>query len=73
MRKYSIKIVKTNYITNFIKVIIPVVLMAIVVLGLKYFHINVMINIVLAIIVYFISIIITRYVTIDELKGFIKK
>ncbi|CAG7840798.1 lipid II flippase MurJ [Clostridium haemolyticum] len=72
MRKYSIKIVKTNYITNFIKVIIPVVLMAIVVLGLKYFHINVMINIVLAIIVYFISIIITRYVTIDELKGFIK-
>ncbi|MCD3193995.1 flippase [Clostridium botulinum C] len=73
MRKYSIKIVKTNYITNFIKVIIPVVLMAIVVLALKYFNINVMINIVLAIIVYFIAIIITRYVTIDELKGFIKK
>ncbi|MCD3216704.1 flippase [Clostridium botulinum C] len=73
MRKYSIKIVKTNYITNFIKVIIPVVLMTIVVLALKYFHINVMINIVLAIVVYFISIIITRYVTIDELKGFIKK
>ena len=73
MRKYSIKIVKTNYIRNFIKVIIPVVLMTIVVLALKYFHINVMINIVLAIVVYFISIIITRYVTIDELKGFIKK
>ncbi|MCD3364065.1 flippase, partial [Clostridium botulinum D/C] len=73
MRKYSIKIVKTNYITNFIKVIIPVVLMGSVVWGLKYLHINVVINIVLAIVVYFIAIIITRYVTIDQLKSFVKK
>ncbi|NFL03985.1 flippase, partial [Clostridium botulinum] len=73
MRKHSIKIVKTNYITNFIKVIIPVVLMGSIVWGLKYLHINVVINIVLAIVVYFIAIIITRYVTIDELKSFVKK
>ncbi|KOC39438.1 teichoic acid transporter, partial [Clostridium botulinum] len=73
MRKHSIKIVKTNYITNFIKVIIPVVLMGSIVWGLKYLHINVVINIVLAIMIYFIAIIITRYVTIDELKSFVKK
>lgn len=73
MRNYSIKIVKTNYIEYIIKIIFPTLLMAICIITLKYFNVNILINILSAIIIYFVFVIKFKYITLCELREFLNK
>ncbi|WP_085829468.1 flippase [Clostridium massiliodielmoense] len=73
MRKYALEVVSTNYLKNIAKIIIPILFMSISILTLKYFNINVIVNIIFAIIVYFALVICTKYIEVSELRGLIKK
>lgn len=73
MRKYALEVVSTDYLKNIIKIIIPIVFMSFGILVLKHFNINVIVNIIFAIIVYFALVIWTKYIEISELRGLIKK
>lgn len=73
MRSYSIKVVKTNYIMNITKLILPVGIMALSIAVLKYFNINVLLNILAAIIIYFLSVIYFKYISKEDLRKLLKK
>lgn len=73
MRKYSTQIVKTDYLSNIVKLILPLLTMSTVVCVLKYLNIHVLVNIALAILVYFISLIGFKYISLKDLKGILRK
>lgn len=68
MRRYSLKIVKTNYLYNIKKIMAPTIIMSLIIIVMKRFGINVLIIITSAIVVYFISILKFKYVTLEEVK-----
>lgn len=73
MRRYSIKVVRTDYFMNFIKLLLPLGIMCFCILILKHLQVHVLVNILLAIIIYFIAIVFFKYITLNELKSFMKK
>ncbi|MFD3156173.1 flippase [Haloimpatiens sp. FM7330] len=73
MQRYAFKVVKTNYMKNIIRVIMPTFIMVIGIIVMKLLNIHVIIDIVVSIIVYFSSIVIFKYMTLDEVKKFLKK
>lgn len=73
MKYYAREIIKVKNYKNIIKVLIPSILMAALTFGLKYFNINILINIVASMAIYSILIFITKYITITEIKSLIRK
>lgn len=73
MKKYSKSVISTNYFSNSVKLILPILIMSVVVLILKYYNVNVIINIISAVLVYFYSVIYFKYISINELKVLVKK
>lgn len=73
MMRYATRVVKTNYIKNFIKILIPLIIMITSVMIFKYFKVHLIINIGFAIIVYFSSVIYFKYISLDELRKFLRK
>jgi len=69
MKKFFNTVTYTTYLSNIKKVILPTLCMFVSILLFKHFNINVIINILSAIVVYFIGIALFKYVTIDELKN----
>ena len=72
MKRFFNNVVDSTYLCNFKKVILPTLFMFMSVLLFKYFNVNVIINILFAIVVYSIGIFIFRYITFDELKSLFK-
>lgn len=73
MKKYSKTVVSTNYFSNSVKLILPILIMSVVVLILNYYNVNVIINIIAAVVVYFYSAIYFKYISINEVKVLVKK
>ncbi|KOA21111.1 polysaccharide biosynthesis protein [Clostridium homopropionicum DSM 5847] len=73
MKKHSKTVVLTNYFSNSVKLILPILIMSGVILIMNYYSINVIINIILAVVVYFYSVIYFKYISINELKVLVKK
>ena len=73
MRKYCLKVVKIEYISNTLKLVIPILIMTGQIVLFRYLNINVLINICIAIVVYFLSIIYFKYIRLEDIKKLIKK
>lgn len=73
MRKYCFKIIRIGYISNAIKLTIPILLMMAQIILFKYLKINVLINIFIAIILYFLSAIYFKYIKIDDINKLMRK
>lgn len=73
MKHYSDKIIRVQELGYLSKGILPTACMALVVFYLRFLGVNVIINILVAMIVYFISIIVLKVISIDEIKAMIKK
>ncbi|MDP4143946.1 MAG: flippase [Bacillota bacterium] len=73
MRKAAFKVIRTNILSSVIKPIGPTIIMAAVIVLIKYLKINMVINIFAAVIAYFSLIILLKIITISEIRGFILK
>ncbi|WP_010239496.1 flippase [Clostridium arbusti] len=69
MRYYAKKVIVVSNYKNIIKALLPCVVMAIGIIVFKYFNINIVLNIVFSGIVYTVLILITKYITVDEVKS----
>ncbi|UZW15947.1 flippase [Clostridium pasteurianum] len=69
MRYYAKRIIIVSNYINIIKSLFPCFIMAIVIIILKYFNINVVFTIILSAIFYSIFIIITKYITLQEVRS----
>jgi len=68
MRYYAKRIIIVSNYINIIKSLFPCFIMAIVIIILKYFNINIVFTIILSAIFYSIFIIITKYITLQEVR-----
>ncbi len=73
MRKYSFSIAKTNYIANIVSLILPILIMMCQIVLFKYLGINVLVNISVAIIMYFMCIIYFKYITVEDMKRILRR
>lgn len=73
MKYYAGKVFKTPILKNILRIIPSIVLMCISIEIFKHFNINIILNILAAIAVYFLSVILTKYISKDELLMFLKK
>lgn len=71
MQKYAFKIAKTNYRKYSLQIILFTFIMAVGIVFMK--NLNVIINILISICIYFICIIGFKYLSLSEIKGFFKK
>ena len=72
MKKQGQKIIRVSYKTYVVKIMPSIFLMILFVALLKYNNINVIINIIVAMIVYIIAVFMTKYVTLKEIRGFLQ-
>lgn len=68
MRRCARKVIVTKDYFYVLQAFIPGIIMALAILGLKYMKINILIIILIAIIVYFLFALITKVITIKEIK-----
>ncbi|MFU0823645.1 MAG: Teichuronic acid biosynthesis protein TuaB [Clostridium sp.] len=73
MKKEAEKVIKVPYLKYFLKLSPSIIVMGSQILIFKYIHVNVIINIVTAVIIYFISLIGFKYISKDEIKELIKR
>lgn len=73
MKYYANKVVKLNLLKHLASVAIPTLIMSLGVVLLRYLNINIIINIVVAMVTYSISILTFKYVTVDEIKELMLK
>ncbi|WP_392486644.1 flippase [Haloimpatiens sp. FM7315] len=73
MQKYVFKVAKTSYLHNFIKIILPTILMSMGIVLMKFLNISIIVNIIASIAIYFISVILFKYMTLNEIKSFLKR
>jgi O-antigen/teichoic acid export membrane protein len=71
MRKYAKAVVNVSTFNHFIKILLPTLAMAIGIVIFNYFNVNVIVNIIVAIGVFFAAVVIFRYFTISEVKSFL--
>lgn len=71
MRKYAKEVVNVNTLKHFIKILLPTFAMAISIVIFNYLSVNVIVNIIIAIVVYFGAVVVFRYFTISEIKSFL--
>lgn len=71
MRKYAKAVVKVSTLKYFVKILLPTLVMAIGIVIFNYFNVNVIVNIIVAIVVFFAAVIGFRYFTITEIKSFL--
>jgi O-antigen/teichoic acid export membrane protein len=72
MRHYAIKVIHTPILRNISVVFIPTVVMSLWVYLLKYYNINLILNIVSAIVIYFILLLIFRVLSIKAITNMVK-
>jgi O-antigen/teichoic acid export membrane protein len=73
MRKYCFKVARTDYISNIFRLLIPILIMTGQIILFKYLNINVLINISIAIILYFLSIVYFKYITVEDVKRLLRR
>jgi O-antigen/teichoic acid export membrane protein len=73
MRRFANNVLKIQVLKQFENTLIPTIIMGAAILLIKYFNINVLVNIFAAIIIYFATVIKFKYISIDELKMLISK
>jgi O-antigen/teichoic acid export membrane protein len=73
MRRFANNVLKIQVLKQFKITLIPTIIMGAVIILLKYFNINVVVNIFAAMIVYFATVIKMKYISIEELKMLIYK
>jgi O-antigen/teichoic acid export membrane protein len=73
MRSFANNVLKIQVLKQFKITLIPTIIMGAVIILLKYFNINVVVNIFAAMIVYFAAVIKMKYISIEELKMLIYK
>jgi O-antigen/teichoic acid export membrane protein len=73
MRKYALKVTDINNLENIAKVLIPTAFMTLIIVILKYLSVNTVVIILSAILVYFISIFVFKYIKVEEVKSILIK
>lgn len=73
MKYYAKEVIIVSNTKNIVKVLFPSLLMAAITILLKYFNINIVINIIISAAAYSSFIFITKYITISEIKSIIRK
>lgn len=73
MKYYAKDLFVVSNVKNILKVLLPSLLMCVVTVSLKYFNINIVINIIISAAAYSSFIFITKYITISEIKSIIRK
>lgn len=73
MRKYASRVITINNFGNMAKVLMPTVSMTLIIILLKYLSVNTVVIILTAIVVYFISIFVFKYIKVEELKAILIK
>ena len=73
MRRFANNVLRIQVIKQFKNTLIPTIIMGAAIILLKYFNINVLVNIFAAMIIYFAAVIKFKYISIDELKMIISK
>lgn len=68
MRYYAKKVIVVSNYKNIIRAILPCLIMAVVVIVFKHLHISTLLNILLSALVYIVLILVTKYITLDEIK-----
>lgn len=68
MKYYSDKIIKVAKYEFYLKILLPCFSMGVVTWMLKYFHVNVVLNIILSAVGYMAFVIIFKYFTVDDIK-----
>lgn len=71
MKYYAEDVIIVSNMKNVKRIIIPTALMTVVTVFLKNFGINVIINILLSAAVYVLAVLVTKYITFDEIKVFL--
>ena len=72
MRHYAIKVIHTPILKNILVVFIPTVVMSLWVYLLKYYNINLILNIISAIVIYFILLLIFRVLRVKAIINMVK-
>jgi O-antigen/teichoic acid export membrane protein len=73
MRKYASRVITINNFGNMAKVLMPTASMTLIIILLKYLSVNTVVIILTAIVVYFISIFVFKYIKVEELKAILIK
>ncbi|KYH30140.1 colanic acid exporter [Clostridium thermopalmarium DSM 5974] len=73
MKKEAEKVIRVSYLKYFVKLSPAIILMCAQILIFKYTHINVIINIITAVIIYFISLMSFKYISKDEIVELMKR
>jgi O-antigen/teichoic acid export membrane protein len=71
MRKYAREVVNVSMLKYFIKILLPTLVMAMGIIIFNYLNINVLLNITLAIVIFFVCVVSFKYFTIKEIKSFL--
>jgi len=73
MKKYAEKVVSISALKHFVKITPPTIVMAAVIVFLNLLNINVVLIIIAAIVIFFISVVTFKYFSVDDIKSFIMK
>lgn len=73
MRRCARKVIKVKDIFYILKALLPAGIMALLIIGLKLLKVNVVLIILASIIIYFIFVIVTKVIAIEEIKAFFVK
>lgn len=69
MRNYAKNFIVVSNFINIIKALLPCLIMAAIIIIFKHFNIKIAVNIILSAVIYGILIIITKYITVGEIKS----
>lgn len=73
MRYYAFRVLQTPILANIAKAFVPTVIMSLWVVTLKYFNINILINISSAVVIYFVMLMIFKLLDRDKITALILK
>ena len=73
MKRYAEKVVKINILKHFVKITLPTAIMALSIVFLNFINTNVIITIIAAIVIFFISVVAFKYFSVSDIKTFLIK
>ena len=73
MKKYAERVVNVNILKHLVKITLPTAIMALSIVLLGFLNINVLVIILVAIIVFFTSVVIFKYFSVSDIKAFVVK
>lgn len=71
MRSEGEKIIHVNFLKYILRIVAPTILMSAIVFLFKCMNVNVFVNISAAAVIYFIGVLMFRYISLNEIKGYI--